>query len=361
MSKLGKYLSLDNSRNSEKSLNKESIVGISTKKEFIDTKGDLTFVDVKSYKVVKPRYFAYVEDTSRRGDRISLAFNSLGKDVLVSSISKIFYVKDETKLLPEYLFMYFNRPEFDRYSRFNSWGSARETFSFEDLCDIEIDVPPLEKQQQAVNVYLALVENQKKYEKGLDDLKLTCDAYIEELRRNKKPEPIGRFIEQSFKNFDNKISKVLGIGQSGFITPQKTPNESLANYKVVNSGDIVYAPPLYNILSDAFGCFRGDESIVVSPIYEVFNCKNNIIPEYLLMWLKRSEFKRYAEFHSAGVRNTFDFQLMKEVAIPIVDLEIQKSIANIHDVYNKRKQINEKLKQYISEACPILIRGSLNV
>lgn len=92
--------------------------------------------------------------------------------------------------------MYFNRPEFDRYSRFNSWGSARETFSWDDMCDMDIELPPIEIQQKYVDVYNAMLANQECYERGLDDLKLTCDAYIEELRRKLPCEPIGPYIER---------------------------------------------------------------------------------------------------------------------------------------------------------------------
>ena len=120
----------------------EDVKGISTSKEFIETKANLKNVSLNSYRVVDPEEFAYVADTSRRGDKISLAFNRLGETLIVSSISTVFRVREAEILNPYYLFMYFNRAEFDRISRFNSWGSARETFSWEDFCDIEIDLPP---------------------------------------------------------------------------------------------------------------------------------------------------------------------------------------------------------------------------
>ena len=93
-----------------------------------------------------------------------------------------FRVKRKDLLNSTYLFMYFNRPEFDRYSRYNSWGSAREVFTWQEMCDIEIELPWLETQEKFVNVYQAMCENQKAYERGLDDLKLVY-AYIEDLRK----------------------------------------------------------------------------------------------------------------------------------------------------------------------------------
>ena len=211
-----------------------------------------------------------------------------------------------------------------------------------------------------VDIYDAMCANQKAYEKGLDDLKLTCDAYIEELRRKMPCEKIGPYISKERKNSDEKETTVLGIGQGGFMQPQKVPNESLKNYKLLKYGDIAYAPPLYNVLTGALHCYSYNENAVCSPIYEVFKCdEKKLLPKYLTLWLKRDEFKRYATFYALGVRQTFDYQLMEEVQVPIPTIEIQKNIVDIYDVYNNRKRINEKLKQQIKNICPILIKGAV--
>lgn len=106
-----------------------------------------------SYKVVHSYEFAYVADTSRRGDKIALALNTTNKPVLISSIYTTFRSIDTEKLLPEYLFLLLSREEFDRFSRFNSWGSARETFDWSELCRVLIPLPPPEVQQAIVNLY----------------------------------------------------------------------------------------------------------------------------------------------------------------------------------------------------------------
>ena len=129
---------------------------------------------------------------------------------------------------------------------------------------------------------------------------------------------------------------------------------------MLQSGDVAYAPPLYNVLSGALHCYIYKENAVCSPIYEVFKCdERKLLPTYLTMWLKRDEFKRYAAFYALGVRQTFDYQLMEEVQIPIPDISVQRSIADIYKVYTERKRINEQLKQQIKDICPILIKGSL--
>lgn len=347
-------------RNRKGQFGLSSVKGISIQKVFIETKANMDGVSLTPYKLVEPNTFAYVTVTSRNGEKITLAYNNSTNTYIVSSSYIVFKVKKPNLLSSEFLFMYFNRPEFDRFSRYNSWGSARETFSWDDMCDIEIDLPPLKIQEKYVSVYKSMLDNQKAYETGLDDLKLVCDATIEKLRREMPCEGIGSYIERGRKNTDENIKIVKGIGQKGFINPQKQPNASLKNYKIVEHRDIVYAPPLYNILSDAIGCWTNSETIVCSPIYEVFKCDSRfLLPEYLMMWLKRSEFKRYAEFHAGGVRNTFDYHLMENYAIPIPDVEIQQSIVDIYNAYITRKEINEKLKQHIKDICPILITGAI--
>ena len=211
-----------------------------------------------------------------------------------------------------------------------------------------------------MDIYNAMVANQQSYERGLDDLKLVCDGYIEDLRRQMPCEKIGKYIHRGLKNTHEYIDSVVGIGQSGFIEPQKEPNKSLKNYKILEAGVICYAPPLYNILTGAIHLYDKSIKAVCSPIYETFYCnQEKVLPSYLILWLKREEFKRYAEFFSLGVRNTFDFGLMCQVEIPIPDITIQQSIVDIYHVYMMRKKINEKLKAQIKNICPILIRGSL--
>ena len=153
--KLGELIELCDDRNFNGCLSLDDVRGISTDKQFIDTKANMDGVSLDSYKVVYRNVFAYVPDTSRRGDKIAIAFNAEDKPILVSSIYTTFRCKNAAVVSPEYLFMFFNRPEFDRYARFNSWGSARETFSWEDFCDTPITLPSLEIQKHFASLYVA--------------------------------------------------------------------------------------------------------------------------------------------------------------------------------------------------------------
>ena len=161
--KLGDLIEACDERNSNNELALQDVRGISTDKKFIETKASMIGVSLTNYKIVKNNEFAYVADTSRRGDKIALAYNDAGNSVLISSIYTVFKVAKPELLLPNYLFMFFNRPEFDRLARFNSWGSARETFSWDDFCDTCISLPPLPIQQKYVDVYTSMVSNGQEF------------------------------------------------------------------------------------------------------------------------------------------------------------------------------------------------------
>lgn len=365
LTKLGIYIKQSDLRNTDDKYGEDDVVGISTQKMMIHTKADLMGVKLSSYKLVPPRHFAYVSDTSRRGDKMSLCYNSTENTYIVSSISTVFYVSDTEKLNPEYLFMYFNRPEFDRYSRFNSWGSARETFSWEDMCDIDIDLPSIEIQQKYVDVYNAMLTNQKSYERGLDDLKLTCDAYIEDLRRKMPCEPISPYIAQT--NTKNELEEDLpnrAVSNTKVFVDAKDAIVSgvdTKNYLIVELGDFAYNTVTTRNADKLSIALNREHRCLVSPLYTTFRViDDKLLPEYLSLWFNRSEYDRFSRFNSWGsARELFTFNTLSETMIPIPEKSVQKSIASIYDIYFERKSINEKLKAQIKDICPILIKGSI--
>lgn len=363
LTKLGRYIEQSDLRNVDNQYGEDDVVGISTSKEMISTKADLMGVSLTSYKLVPPNHFAYVPDTSRRGDKVSLCFNSTDKTRLVSSISIVFKVNNPEKLSSDYLFIYFNRPEFDRYARFNSWGSARETFSWEDMCDIDIELPSLPVQKKYVEVYKAMLANQRSYERGLEDLKLTCDAYIENLRREIPCEAIGPYIRQcNEKNEDNEITLFQGVNVDHIFTAPKRVAEDSENGSIVRTGQFAFNKVMKAHNTKLPIALREGPDCVVSNSYQVFEISNpeKILPKYLLLWMNRAETQRYAGFISFGTtRDIFSFDDMCEIFIPLPSREIQQSIVDIFTVYQKRNDINEKLKSQLKTICPILIKGSL--
>lgn len=156
--RLGEYIRPVDERNNNGTLGEDNLYGISVTKEFIISHANLVGVSFDGYKVVAPRQFAYIPDTSRRGDKIAISLNTFGEKIIVSSICSVFEIIDENELLPEYLMLWFMRPEFDRYARFMSNGSAREAFDWDCMCDVELPVPQLPEQRKIVRDYQVIID-----------------------------------------------------------------------------------------------------------------------------------------------------------------------------------------------------------
>lgn len=179
--KLGGYIRQVDKRNSDARLGEDNLYGISVTKEFIVSHANLVGVTFDSYKVVSSRQFAYIPDTSRRGDKIAISLNTFGEDIIVSSICSVFEIVDESKLLPEYLMLWFMRPEFDRYARFMSNGSAREVFDWDCMCGVELPVPPISEQRKFVHNYQVITDRIELLKKMNENLVSQCDAIYRSL------------------------------------------------------------------------------------------------------------------------------------------------------------------------------------
>lgn len=176
--RIGEFIEVCDERNSEGIYTLKNLRGVSIEKKFIDTKADMAGVSLAPYLVVKPKYFVFVPVTSRNGEKITLAINDTEETYIVSSAYTVFRVRDTKELLPEYLFMFFNRPEFDRYARFNSWGSAREVFTMDDMNDVEIPIPDIKVQQEIVNIHKCYIERQRIAEALKEQIKNICPVLI---------------------------------------------------------------------------------------------------------------------------------------------------------------------------------------
>ena len=153
MQEIGPYIEEYDERNSNEAYGLDDVRGISIEKKIIDTKANMDGVKLSPYKVFRPNTFCYVTITSRNGEKITLSLNNDNRCYIVSSSYITFRINQEDQILPRFLYLWFCRPEFDRYARFNSWGSAREAFSFEDMKRCKVPLPPIAVQQAIVNIY----------------------------------------------------------------------------------------------------------------------------------------------------------------------------------------------------------------
>lgn len=163
MKRLGDYIRQVDVRNRDLAV--DNLLGLSISKQFIPSIANTIGTDMANYKVVQPRQFGYVPVTSRNGDKITVALYNGDKPCIISQAYIVFEVTDTDKLLPEYLMMWFRRPEFDRYARFKSHGSAREVFEWDEMCDVMLPVPSIEEQRKIVAEYQAVerrIENNRR-------------------------------------------------------------------------------------------------------------------------------------------------------------------------------------------------------
>ena len=154
----------------------ENLLGVSVQKMFIPSIANTVGTDFTKYKVVKRGQFTYIPDTSRRGDKIGIALLTDYDEGLVSNIYTDFEVKDENELLPEYLMLWFSRPEFDRYARFKSHGSVREIMDWDEMCKVELPVPSIEKQRSIVKAYNTITDRIELKRKINDNLEAVLAA-----------------------------------------------------------------------------------------------------------------------------------------------------------------------------------------
>ena len=340
--------------------------GLNINKEFMPTVANTDGLDESKYKIVRKSRFVYSGMQTGRDECIRISMYNGDSPILVSPAYTTFEVKAKEIVNPMYFFMIFLSKEKDRYGAFCSDGSIRSNLDWEVFCNIELELPVLSIQQKYVDVYNVLLSNQKNYERGLADLKLVCDTYIEQLKREYSCKKIGAYIEEYNQKNEQGLTldNVRGIATSKeFIETKANMNGvSLNNYKIVEPGMIAYIPDTSRRADKiSLALNISNESYLVSSISNVIRTNEKVLlPEYLFLFLSQGKFDRYARFHSWGsARETFDWDEMCDVRIPVPDIEMQHNIVNIYKVYNTRKVINEKLKEKIRAICPILIKGSL--
>ena len=179
---LGEYIRQVDIRNKEGK--KENLLGVSVQKQFIQSIANTVGTDFTKYKIVKKGQFTYIPDTSRRGDKIAIALLEDYEEGLVSNVYTVFEVIDTEKLLPEYLMLWFSRPEFDRYARFKSHGSVREVMDWEEMCKVELPVPDIEKQRKIVKAYKTITDRIALKQKINDNLEAQAEAIYNEMIAN---------------------------------------------------------------------------------------------------------------------------------------------------------------------------------
>lgn len=318
--------------------------------------------DTSIYNVFYKKDFVF---NPARMELNSIALNLNFEKAICSSLYEVFYVTRTDVLLPEYLNLIIKRDEFARRCWFEAIGSARNYFRLANLSEFYIDLPSLAIQQKYVDVYNAMVANQKAYERGLEDLKFSFEALIDNYKHKSEKKTVGQLLQEvDNRNKCGLVTDVQGINITKKFMPSvaNTNGVDLSKYKLVQKGQFAFS----GMQTGRDECIRialfdKEEPIVISPAYCVLEVKDkDVLAEYIMMWFSRKEVDRLGWFMSdASIRTNLDMDRFYEIEIPVPDIGIQQAIVEIYNTYNARRAINEKLKAQIKDICPILIKGSI--
>lgn len=359
--RLGDYIQLVDNRN--KDLKVTNLLGINITKNFMPSVANVSGTDLSKYKIIQKGQFAYSAMQVGRDETIRLALYTDDEPAIISPAYLVIESKDENELIPEYMMMWFQRPESDRYGWFISDSSVRASLDWERFCEIKIPIPDIDEQRKYVALYKGLLNNQKTYENSLKDLQLICDTYIEDLIKKEPLKRLGEYIQQSDeRNRDLQVSFLQGVSTSKVLieTKANTSGINFSNYKVVRTGEFVYVADTSRRGDKIALAMNSAKPCIVSAIYTVFKVikPTELLPEYLYLYFQRMEFDRYARFNSWGsARETFDWADMCNVKLPIPSTEKQEAIVTIYHTLEARKKINMQLKENIKPLCPVLMKG----
>ncbi|MBJ2110607.1 restriction endonuclease subunit S [Proteus terrae] len=358
---LGKLIIMTDERNRSGQVSR--LLGINISKNFMPSVANVSGTDLTKYKIIKKDHFACNIMHVGRDERLPIALYTDTNASIVSPAYKTFKVRNKEELLPEYLMIFFQRGEFDRFTWYLCDSSIRGGLEWERFCEIKIPIPSIEEQKRYVSLYKGLIANQQCYESSLNDLKFICDTFLENQIKKGKKVRLGKYISQTEERNTNSSNRnLLGISVNKVFIPSRANRYDLnvSNCKLIKDGQFGYVTVTSrNGEKISIALHKGDDGIISSTYvaFEIID-KSVLLPEYLYLWFSRPEFDRYARYHSWGsARETFDWSDMCDVKLPIPSIEEQKSIVAIHHVLETRKSINERLKEMIRPLCPVLMQG----
>ncbi|MDY4252737.1 MULTISPECIES: restriction endonuclease subunit S [unclassified Clostridium] len=375
---LGDYIREVNVRNTE--LKDLDLLGISIQKEFIPSIANTIGTDMSKYKIVKKNQFAYGTVTSRNGDKISIALLQNCDEALISQAYISFEVIDENILLPEYLMMWFRREEFDRYARYMSYGSAREVFSWEEMCNVKLPIPSIEKQREIVEEYNTILNKIELNENKIAKLEsLAQTIYNQWFVDFKYPDSDRKLVFNEILECDiplgwnvEKIANIISVKDG----THDSPKEVKDGFPLVTSTHLnLYNLELdktYNISEDDFNKINkrskvekndilfsmiGTVGLISYILYDEVNfaiknvglfktSERRDIAEYILFYLKSNYIKDYLKASLSGSTQSYvTLGLLRELPIIIpadnVLMKFKEVIESI--IQNINCNVNENL------------------
>lgn len=363
---LGDYIIPIDRRNTGYILGVDSVRGVSNTKEIMPTKASVDEKVIDKFLLIYPNEFVYNPRTTRMGEKIGLVYNNTQEPLLFTFNNLAFAIKEECKslLLPDYLYLFFNRAGFDRYSRVNSWGSATELFPFSEMQRVKIPLPSIEKQREIVAEWKGLREMKEQNEQIAQPLMELCQSLIEKCKKEYPTSPLGDFIEAKKQHCGDSNAIVSGVDiNKDFIETranlegtdvkkyyQVLPNQFAANLMHIGRDERI--PIAFN---------NTDKTLVVTSAYYIFQvkekCKSVILSDYLSLYFHNPEIDRICWFFTdSSVRGNLQENRLFDIPIPLPPIAVQQAIVNIYKSAQEAKKIAEEADKLSNALCPALIQ-----
>ena len=358
--RLGDYIREVNVRNSE--LKVSNLLGLSIEKKFIPSIANTIGTDMSVYKIVRPMQFAYVPVTSRNGDKITIALYKGDEPAIISQAYTVFEVNDHETLLPEYLMMWFRRPEFDRYARFHSHGSAREVFDWDELCNVMLPIPSIARQREIVEEYETLSRRIRLNEQMIVRLEETAQAlyrkmFVDGVDKENLPEgwrrgrlgEVAEYVDEKMSLADIDESAYIATenmlkDKKGIIISTNKPEEGRGTKFAIDDVLVSNIRPYFKKI------WRASFTGVSSNDVLCFRAKNEFNASMLYYTIEQDGFFDYVMAGSNGVkmpRGDKVWIMNYPVIIPSKSgvIEYEKTTTCIHLQSVCRKKENEKLTE----------------
>ena len=355
--RLGDYIREVNVRNRE--LKVTNLLGLSVSKEFMPSIANTIGTDMSTYKIVERNQLVYIADTSRRGDKIAIGLLDKYDNVIVSQAYTVFEVIDHEQLLPEYLMMWFRRPEFDRYARFHSHGSAREVFDWDELCDVYLPIPSITRQREIVSEYETLTNRIRLNNQMIQNLEATAQTlyrkmFVDNIDKENLPEGwrMGTLSEVALLkaggdrpiDFSEKKTETYnvpvyanGIENKGIFGYTTRPIMKAKSITISARGTIGY-------------CFLRKEPYVPIVRLIVVVPYDEVITQYLFYYLNASNIKG-----SGSVQSQLTVPDMEEREIMIPSTQIIQEFNNNVEIIDKSISTFEQENSKLTELQSLLL------
>ena len=343
--RLGDYIREVNVRNRD--LKVANLLGLSIEKRFIPSIANTIDTDMSVYKIVTPKQFAYVPVTSRNGEKITVALYVGKEPVIISQAYTVFEITDYNALLPEYLMMWFRRPEFDRYARFHSHGSAREVFDWDELCDVMLPIPSIARQREIVAEYETLSNRIRLNEQMIAKLEATAQAlyrkmFVDGVDKENLPEGWRK----------GKLGDIAEVNSGKTCVDKSDIKDELYQYPVAGASGIIGFSSSYNYDEKLMTTGRVGTLGVVNRYNQQMYMADNVLIvrskyyEYCYQILTSLD---YSEITKGGVQSLITQTDLKEssIVIPRKDLldSFEQQSTSIYSFVETKNKENSKLTE----------------